>query len=315
MSMDGPIYQQTTNDLNDQFVRRMMVYAKGKIGKLDYRLSVAKPFIVNSAANLNGTGQAAIGSLGGMQNDVATFSTRNPNPQLNTYLSYQFFDQESNKNPYNAGTYFGAKKVFNIGAGAQYQKDAMWYKEINASKPGGIDTITHQYFTCGLDVFYDAPVNKEKGTALNLYVSYLYSDYGRNYIRNLGVMNAADGGMAYSGAAGAKYNSGGGSAFAINGTGSTVFAQLGYKMKNDLLGEHGTLMPYVTTQLSGYQYFDYKVMAVFDVGINWLIKGHNSKFALDYQNRPYFSQVLASVDVPKETARKGMVVLQYQLSF
>ena len=315
MGMDGPIYQQTTNDLNDQFVRRMMVYAKGKIGKLDYRISIAKPFIVNSTANLNGTGQAGIGSLGAMQNNVATFSTRGANPQLNTYLSYQFFDQETNKVPYNAGTYHGSKKVFNIGAGMQYQKDAMWYKEVNTSKPGGIDTITHQYFTLGVDVFYDAPLNKEKGTALSFYASYMYSDYGRNYVRNLGVMNAADAGMTYSGTAGATYNSGGGSAFAMNGTGSTVFAQLGYKMKNDLLGEHGTLMPYVTTQLSGYQYFDYKVMAVFDLGINWLIKGHNSKFSLDYQNRPYFSQSVAGIDTPKESVRRGMVVLQYQVSF
>ena len=313
MGMDGMIYQQTTNDLNDQFVRRMMVYAKGKIGKLDYRVSIAKPFLVNTSANKNGTGQASIGELGTMQNDFATFSTRNPNPQLNTYLSYQFFDQEANKNPYMAGTYHGSKKVFNIGAGMQYQKDAMWYKEANASKPTGIDTITHQYFTLGVDVFYDAPLNKDNGSAISFYAAYLYSDYGRNYVRNLGVMNAADGGQAYSGRAG-TYTSGGGSAFAINGTGSTVAAQLGYKMKDDLFGEHGTLMPYVMTQISGYQYFDYKLMTVFDLGVNWLIKGHNSKISFDYQNRPYFAQATLT-ETPKETTRKGMFVLQYQLSF
>ncbi len=313
MGMDGMIYQQNTNDLNDQFVRRMMIYAKGKIGKLDYRVSVAKPFIVNSAANKNGTGQASIGELGNMQNDFATFSTRNPNAQFNTYLSYQFLDQEANKNPYMPGTYHGTKKVFNIGGGLQYQKDAMWYKEANALKPGGIDTISHQYFTAGVDVFYDAPLNKGDGSAISFYAAYLYSDYGRNYIRNLGVMNAADGGTAYSGGAG-LYNSGGGSAFAMNGTGSTLAAQLGYKMKDDLLDEHGTLMPYVMTQLSGYQYFEYKLMATFNVGLNWLIKGHNSKFSLDYQNRPYFQQATAT-EAPRETVRRGMVVLQYQVSF
>lgn len=313
MGMDGMIYQQTTNDLNDQFVRRMMVYAKGKIGKVDYRVSIAKPFLVNTSANKNGTGQAGIGELGTMQNDFATFSTRNPNPQLNTYISYQLYDQEANKNPYMAGTYLGSKKVFNIGGGFQYQKDAMWYKEANASKPGGIDTLSHQYFTAGIDVFYDAPLNKNKGTAISFYASYLYSDYGLNYIRNLGVMNAADGGQGYSGRNGA-YTSGGGSAFAINGTGSNVSAQIGYKMKDDLLGEHGTLMPYVMTQISGFQYFGYKPMTVFDVGVNWLIKGHNSKISFDYQNRPYVAQATLT-DTPKEITRKGMFVLQYQLSF
>ncbi|MBC7449884.1 MAG: hypothetical protein H7259_00190 [Cytophagales bacterium] len=316
MGTDGPIYQQTTNDLNDQFVRRMMIYAKGKIGKLDYRISVAKPFIVNSAANIAGTGQAGVGllSTNGFQNNVATFSTRGANPQLNTYLSYQFFDQESNKTPYNTGTYLGTKKVFNIGGGFQYQKDAMWYTTIAdpINAPTKVDTVSQKYLTFGLDVFYDAPVNKEKGTALSFYAAYLYSDYGRNYIRNLGVMNAADGGKGYSGSSGA-FNSGGGSAFSMNGTGSTLSAQLGYKMKDNLLGEHGTLMPYVMTQLSGFQYYDYKVMSVYNVGVNWLIKGHNSKFSLDYQNRPYFAQT--GTATPKETVRRGMVVLQYQLSF
>jgi hypothetical protein len=80
------------------------------------------------------------------------------------------------------------------------------------------------------------------------------------------------------------------------------------------LGEHGTLMPYAMTQLSGFQYFEYKVMATFNIGLNWLIKGHNSKFSLDYQNRPYFQQKGAT-EAPKETVRRGMLVLQYQVSF
>lgn len=331
MGMDLPIYQQTTNDLNDQFVRRLMIYAKGKIGKVDYRLSISKPFIVNSTTSSPAGGQAGIGVLtkdaanaginGYMQNDVATFSTRGANPQFNTYVSYQFFDQETNKLPFNAGTYHGSKKVFNIGGGLQYQKDAMWYTRANASHASGIDTVTQQLLIAGIDVFYDAPVNKEKGTSISFYAAYMYSDYGKNYIRNLGVMNPADGGQGYSGQSAAAgsisprmYNSGGGSAFAMNGTGSTVSAQLGYKMKNDLLGEHGTLMPYVMTQLSGFQYFDYKIMSTFDAGINWLIKGHNSKFTLNYQNRPYFSQA-ALGESPKQTTRRGMVVLQYQVSF
>jgi hypothetical protein len=317
MGMDGPINLQTTNDLNDQFVRRLMVYAKGKLGKFDYRVSVAKPFIVNSGANVNGTGQATIGFLSkdGFQNDIATFSTRDPEVQLNSYVAYNLFDEESNKTPYYAGTYYGAKKVFNIGGGIQYQQNAMWYTTVKdpVNNPAVIDTVSHQLLCAAVDVFYDAPLNKEKGTALSFYAAYLYSDYGRNYIRNLGVMNAADGGQGYSGKAG-MYNSGGGSAFAMNGTGSTVSAQLGYKMKDGLIGEQGTLMPYVMTQLSGFQYFDYKVMSVYNVGLNWMIKGHSSKFSLDYQNRPYFQQTTAS-EAPKSTVRKGMVVLQYQLSF
>jgi hypothetical protein len=331
MGMDGPIYQQTTNDLNSQFIRMFQVYAKGKIKKLDYRVSVSKPFIVNSTKNSPGNisgGQAAIGTLtdnaadagktvagvANMKNDFATFATNAPCPQINSYFSYQFFDQEANKTPYNIGTYHGTKKVFNIGGGIQYQKNAMWYTEANASHASGIDTVRHQLLTAGVDVFYDAPVNKEKGTALSVYAAYMYSDYGQNYIRNLGVNNPTDAGQAYSGAPGI-YNSGGGSAFAMNGTGHTASAQVGYKLKNDLLGEHGTLMPYVMAQVSGFQYFDYKPMAVFDAGVNWLVKGHNSKFTLNYQNRPYFSASSSTATPTLQTDRRGMVVLQYQVSF
>ena len=60
-----------------------------------------------------------------MQNDIATFSTKGVNPQLNPYKSYPFFDQEINKVQYNTGTYYGTKKIFNVGNGIQYQKVTM----------------------------------------------------------------------------------------------------------------------------------------------------------------------------------------------
>ena len=321
MGMDGPIYQQTTNDLNSQFARQFQVYAKGNIKKLAYRVSVSKPFITNSTVNapvnISG-GQAPVGSVDGasgnnMQNNFATFSSHAPNPQFNSYFQYEFFDSETNKVPYKTGTYLGAKRVFNIGGGIQYQKNAMCWSQATAT-PGVNQIVYHQLLTAGVDVFYDAPVNKEKGTALSVYAAYMYSDFGQNYIRNLGVNNPTDGGQGYSGVTGKAYSGGGGSAFAMNGTGHTASAQIGYKLKNDLLGEHGTLMPYVMTQISGFQYFDYKPMAVFDAGITWLVKGHNSKFSLDYQNRPYFSASAIGA-TPTQTERRGMCVLQYQVSF
>ena len=309
MGYDAPIFQQTTNDMNDQFVRRMMVFAKGKIGKLDYRVSVAKPFIVNPTANpaIPG-GQASVPLLGTLGNNVSTFSVKDPNPQFNGYFSYQFFDQESNLVPYNPGTYFGNKKVFNIGAGAQYQNKAMWHKEVKDSI-GTIDTVSTSYITAGVDVMYDAPLNKEKGTAISLYASWLYSDYGPNYIRNFAPMNPADTRSTVGGA----YNSGGGTSFPINGTGNTFYAQAGYKFKNNLLGSMGTLMPYVMTQWSKYKNFE-DWMITYDVGINWLLKAHNSKFTLNYGNRPFFLQPLPTDPIAQYT-RRGTLILQYQVSF
>jgi hypothetical protein len=54
-------------------------------------------------------------------------------------------------------------------------------------------------------------------------------------------------------------------------------------------------------------------MYVFDVGVNWLIYGNNSKITLNYQNRPYFAPN-ATGDLVRNS-RLGEVVVQYQVSF
>jgi hypothetical protein len=246
-----------------------------------------------------------------MPNNVSTFSTLNPNIQYTGYLSYQFKDQEQNRTPYQIGTYLGEKNIFNIGLGYQFQKNAMWHKEVNASNAAIIDTVKSNLVQLGVDVMYEKVLSENKNM-FSLYMSYMYSDYGKNYIRNLGVMNTADAGQGFNGA-GATYNSGGGNAFAMNGTGNSIYIQAGYKFKNQLLKSYGTLMPYAATQMAKYDAFE-GTMLMYDIGINWLLLGHNSKFTFNYQNRPYFSQATA-VDAIKETSRKGMLVLQYQVSF
>jgi len=54
-------------------------------------------------------------------------------------------------------------------------------------------------------------------------------------------------------------------------------------------------------------------MNVFNVGINWLLKGHNSKITFDYQNRPLFN-TNASGNIVK-TSSRDQFVLQYQIAF
>jgi len=91
-----------------------------------------------------------------------------------------------------------------------------------------------------------------------------------------------------------------------------IYAQAGYLLKKDLLGEgNGTLMPYATLQSAKYDRLD-KQMTVFDLGMNWFIKGHTSKFTLDYQNRPVYDPVGADL---VSSSRKSQVVLQYQIFF
>lgn len=288
MTMDVPVFAQATVDQTDEFSRKLSVYARGQIGKLDYRLVLSDPFPITT----NGQSLPALSTN-------ATFSQRGHEKQYQGLFIYNFFDKEPHTTPYMTGTYLGKKKVLNLEAGFITQGKATWTRE-------GIDTTYHTMNLWSAALFYDAPVNYENGTALNAYVGYFNYDFGPGYLRYNGIMNPAS---SVSG----PYPAGSqGNAFPMFGTGKVWYSQVGYLMKKDLLGEgNGTLMPYASIQSAKYDRLD-KQMNVYDVGINWLIKGHTSKITLDYQSRPYYEQ--QGLDITR-AGRKSQVVMQYQIFF
>lgn len=287
LTMDAPLYQQSTNDISDQFVRKYSIYAKGKLGKLDYRLGLSKPMSI-SRSTVQGI---TIGSN-------SLFSSEPANLQSQAYVKYEFLDSESNLTPYTTGSYLGSKNVFNIGAGFIFQKDAMWHTEDN-----GTTIVRENLALFGVDVFYDRVIDPATQTALTAYAAISSNNYGKNYVRNLGVMNPTNGG-------GTSFN-GAGNAFPINGTGTLSYFQVGYLMKDQLLGSMGTLQPYVATQLASLELLD-DTMTMYEFGLNWLIKGHGTKLSLNYQSRPVFNQ--NNINELVSTERKGMTVLQLQIS-
>jgi len=302
MGLDAPIFEQATNDINDQFLRKLSVYAKGKLGKLDYRLALSHPFMIDPSLFTITNNTLPIPTLGQIGADnIATFALLPPELQMQGYLMWQFWDQEANLIPYNAGTYLGTKRVFNVGAGFVHQPNAMWYRTNN-----GVDTVKTAMTLFAADVFYDAPLNQATGSAISAYVAYFNNDFGPNYVRNLGIMNPANGTNAQR-----SFN-GAGNAYPIEGTGQILYGQVGYKFKNDLLGKSGTLMPYASLQYAMYQRFK-APMALWDVGVNWLIKGHNSKITLNFQSRPVFNPNAQGDLVVGD--RRGAWMLQYQIFF
>ncbi|HZY80050.1 MAG TPA: hypothetical protein VFE50_11040, partial [Cyclobacteriaceae bacterium] len=267
MSMDVPVFLQATVDQTDEFSRKLSVYARGQVGKLDYRIALSDPFPVTSNGNI----APPIG-----QN--ATFAYNHHNKQYQGFFMWNIFDKEPHTTPYTAGTYLGKRKVLNLEAGVMTQKDATWTGDAT-------NQTYHDMTLWSVAVFYDAPVNTEKGTALNAYAGYFSTDYGPGYLRYNGQMNPATG-SSIVGAPAQSFGNG----WPMFGTGNVIYAQAGYLLRKDLLGENGTLMPYVTVQSANYDRLD-KQMTVFSAGTNWLIKGHNSKLTLDYQMRPTYSPV------------------------
>jgi hypothetical protein len=90
------------------------------------------------------------------------------------------------------------------------------------------------------DVFYDAPIGS-RGEAISFYGNFTHYDFGTNYIRNAAPMNPANGSNDPS------VLNGSGNGFPAYGTGNVLYAQLGYKLKDNLIGTT-TLMPYVAIQ-------------------------------------------------------------------
>ena len=223
---DALLFEQNTNDANDQFLRKLSIYAKGKMGKLDYRFILSDPLLASKAAS-------------GVVKTISVnsdFSFMPPHPQTSAYVMYQFLDEESNLTPYMTGTYLGKKRVFNIGAGFQYQANAMWYYSDAVKK----DTIQEDMLNFAVDAYYDAPIGT-KGMAISAYATAMHLGYGKNYIRNLGVMNPGDGV-----ATGTNTINGAGNAFPMMGTGNIIAGQVGLLLPKNVLGEkNGQLQPYI----------------------------------------------------------------------
>jgi len=288
MTMDVPVFAQATVDQTDEFTRKLSVYARGQLGKLDYRVILSDPFPITT----NGAPLPAL-------SENATFSQYGHQKQYQGLFIYNLLDTEPHTTPYMAGTYLGKKKVLNLEAGFITQGKATWTKE-------AIDTVYHSMNLWSAAIFYDAPVHADKGTALNAYAGYYNYDFGPGYLRYNGIMNPA------SSVSGPYPGGSQGNAFPMFGTGKIWYTQIGYLMRKDLLGEgNGTLMPYASLMSANYDRLD-KQMNVVDVGVNWLLKGHTSKFTLDYQNRPFYVQEGTEL---VRNGRRSQVVLQYQIFF
>lgn len=274
LGYDDPIFNWPNIETNDQFARYLGVYAKGKLGKLDYRINISEPFYTNTGKSIS--------------TQSASYSPYNVYKIYAGYFSYQFWDQESNVLPFTVGSYLGSKKVFNIGAGFHHNKNAMW-KQVARNAQG--DSI--QYYDQNLfavDAFLDLPLNTEKGTALTAYAVNYFNDFGPNFVRSIGIMNPAAGNA--TGAGSSAYR---GNALPILGTGTTTYLQAGYLLPKTI-STKVRFQPYAAYTLSRFDGFKdgngKKQNAQWvDVGSNFLLEGHHAKITLNYRHRPDFSGI------------------------
>ena len=277
MALDAPLFSLLTVNKNDDSARGLGIWTKGQLGKFDYILSLKDPAHYGIAA----------------KEGTVDYALNRPRKRISGYIKYEFLDNESNKSPYSGGTgtYLGNKNIFNLGVGFMNQPKMTSQLVNNEEK-------YYDFKNFAIDAFYDAPINKEKGTSITSYLGYYNTDFGPNYIRNVGANDITSGGTSFNGS---------GNDFPMMGTGSTLFFQLGYLVTNKK--NNNKIQPNIAIQYSDFDALDDN-MIVYDLGVNCYFKGHNNKLTFGYQNRPVYQYINNQLKVDE---RKGMFIMQYQI--
>jgi hypothetical protein len=241
LPLDNPRHAWATIGTSDQFARHLGIYAKGKIGKIDYRFAWNQAMVNSIDQNM--------GLLA--RQDTAVYTGRatlglEAAHVFAGYVNYEFWDQESNKLPYFVGTYFGGKKVFNLGAG--------FYSHPKGTiKLDNSDTIPQNVNIFAVDAFLELPFG-QKNSSATAYLSYQNNNYGQNY--------------------------------QLAGTSQSVFTGgVIYFQGGIVLPHKGSFawQPYITlTQKSIEAYGE--SATDFGFGINALISGHHAKLTLEYRH-------------------------------
>ncbi|MFN8436858.1 MAG: hypothetical protein U0V72_04380 [Cytophagales bacterium] len=290
-TLDVPVFAQATVDQTDLFSRKLSLYARGQVGKFDYRFAVSQPFPIST----NGSAAPVISK-------DATFADSSLHKQYQGYVMYQFFEHESHVTPgYMTGTYLGTKKVFNIALGGIYQSKATHRLDDNNNK-----VYDDMKLYC-VESFLDMPLNKEKQTAINAYVGFFNYNFGKNYIRFNGIMNPADGLASGSYIKGSQ-----GNAYPMMGTGKVVYSQFAYLLPKKWFGENNTskVSVYASSMIANYDKVG-RSGGVYGVGANWFINGHKAKISAELQNRPTY--ILDANKNYEFKDRRNSVTVQYQI--
>lgn len=264
MIMDAPIFNWATIERHDQFARQFGVYAKGQLGRFDYRLAVNKPYFIN----LVPAGSA----------NHAAIEAASQSASYQGYINYMFKDKENNKLPFFVGSYLGSREVLNIGAGFYFHPEA------TESRTNGT-AQRHDIRLLGLDLFYEKPLNKEKGTLLSLYSVLFNYDFGKDYIRNVGIMNVGRAPAADQPGFADRVFNGPGNAQPLIGTGNIWYTTIGYGLPH--FANDSQFMPYFAFTYKNFEALNDPSSQI-DIGLNYFINGHHSKITLQYSTRPVY---------------------------
>ena len=301
MTLDAPIFNWFTIEANDQFAREFGIYAKGQLNRLDYRLALNQPFQngVNPYVQTARTTTGFNSNLAAKNAFTSTFAQAG-------YVKFMFKDIEKNLLPYEIGLCMDGQELFNIGAGFYNHPKSTYTLDPDA---GGEPLKLYNTTIFGLDLFYNHAVGK-KGYIMNTYVLFQHMDYGKRYLRNVGVFNTstAIGNAQQLGSAFADRSvMGAGNMQPTMGTGNILYGQFGLRFPTF---ENGSaFMPYVTGTYKSFEAIE-EPSFQYDLGLNYFINKHNAKVTLQYGTRPVYKYDAFSATGISQNGLKGQFTLQ-----
>ena len=169
LTLDNNRQSWSTLGLTDQFARHLGVFAKGKFGKLQYRVAINDAISNGLDTRDPDIGGAAV--YGGKR----LLGSKDAGKAYAGYFEFNFLDQESNFLPFKVGSYLGGKEIFNIGAGFFFHPNGSVVADSSGLYSGEDVSIF------AIDAFYDAPL-KDNGSAITVYATYQSNDYGKDFL-------------------------------------------------------------------------------------------------------------------------------------
>jgi|GEM_PF-1038575 len=274
-----------TGGKSDNIGRQMQFFALGQILKFDYRAALVRPMVQV------GQGTQNLPDLSSSKPINTSYEFPSDRFGAEAYICYQFFDEENIQMSSRSFSYLGSKKVFNIGAGFEYQPNATAY--LNTDR----DTIFNNTLTFSSDSYVDIPLSG--GGVFTTYAAYYHYNYGQNYLKTGGSLNYFTGGDGPQGAGNGEFTV---------GTGHALYFHAAYLFAKTLTQENHRIQLYTYFY---YKNFDALKMPSWQpgCGINYYILGHNAKIGLQYYLRNVYGTDL------KISSVKHNVLMQWQILF
>lgn len=248
-----------------QFGRNLGLYAKGEYGRFDYRLSLNQPLAKNfeagknlNALNAHQTIYHSWGFLPGTQGQV----------MVEGYARWHFWDKESILLPFTRGTYLGQKTLLTMGAGFFYHPHGS-IRLPETSEPVDVnlsgDALQQDIFAksslydvwhAAADIMLEKPLSNS--TVLTVYLAGMNFQYGPSWLGK------------------------------GTGTGQAAYGHAA------LLHQPSKLQPYLALQWREWdihQKTSRPAGYTLDLGINYYLQEHQTKFTLEYHQVNYSGDI------------------------